>query len=127
MASLKARWEVYGQQCRWVSFQDRHLCGKFAEVLARKRSKTPQPQQIGFDVGTIWNPAAAVKIGKAIGVPANERQLARDNQIGQQGHLNVILIGDVIDLDAGSSGDGGAQLDIRIYEHGDGAKVHGHR
>jgi hypothetical protein len=33
----------------------------------------------------------------------------------------------VIDLDAGTSGDGSAQLDIRMYEHGDLAEGHGRR
>lgn len=32
-----------------------------------------------------------------------------------------------LDLNARTSGEGGAQLDIRIYEHGDLAKVHVHR
>ena len=73
-------------------------------------------------------PHATVFLGERPGrIAAHEGQFQWRLQIVQQRPLNVILIGDVIDLDAGTSGDGSAQLDIRMYEHGDLAEGHGRR
>ena len=77
-----------------------------------RRSQTPKPFQIFFDGWAIFDPRAAVALGERLGlIAAHEGQLQWRLQIVQQRHLNVILSGDVIDLDARASGDGGAQLD----------------
>ena len=96
-------------------------------VLLRfnRRSQTPKPFQIFFYGWAIFDPRAAVALGERLGlIAANERQLARCLHIRQQRHVDIVLIGDVIDLDARTSGDGGAQLDIRVYDHGDAAEGH---
>src|ERR1019366_8305418 len=73
---------------------------------------TPKPQQIGFDGWAIFDPGAAVALGERLGlIAANEGQLAGCLHIRQERNVDIVLSGDVIDLDARASGDGGAQLD----------------